>query len=111
MEQSYRDRLDWEAGAHDWRQIHLLAMTSIERGKVFARGAYDVETCAPYPARGLLPVDQAKECVRQRLPGGGDDGKAPDGGTTLALQPLPGNASGGLPPSIVISAIAKPWYR
>jgi hypothetical protein len=66
----------------------LLAMTAIESGKVFARGAYDAVTCAPFPPRGLLPLEQAKKCVTIQLPGGGPDGTAPDGGTTLALQPL-----------------------
>ena len=82
------DREKWAAFASDWKQMRLIAMTAIEVGKVFARGAYDAETCAPFPPRGLLPLDQAKKCVMIQLPGGGPDGTAPDGGTTLALQPL-----------------------
>lgn len=112
VSQSWRDRVRWEAGADDWRQLRLLAMSAIDRDQVFARGANDAETCAPFPPRGVLPLDQAKECVRLQLPGGGPDGKGPQGGTALPLCPLPADAAGrkGAPPTVAISAIAEPCW-
>ena len=113
IHQAADDRERWQQAAGDWRQLRLIAMTAIERGKVFARGAYDADTCAPFPPRGLLPLHQAKKCVRNKLPGGGPDGTAPDGGNALALQSFPGEESdetGSPPLDIKIDTIERPCW-